>query len=79
MTIRLTEPMQAALKALPIEWTNASPNFVSNFPSVEALRNRGLAQIRLKPGDQTTLQVRVTELGVEYRQHPERILKRAMF
>lgn len=61
MTIKLSNAMQLMLKVAPECWRSISPG-----PSIEALRKRGLVELRDQPGETGAMagfQWRITEAG----------------
>jgi hypothetical protein len=64
MTITLSDAMQRKLKSAPDYWANLT----NDSPSVEALRKRGLVELRTRPGESGMMagfQWRITEAGCE--------------
>ena len=64
MTISLTTLMQQKLKSAPDHWSNLT----NDGPTVEALRKRGLVELRTRPGESGSMagfQWRITEAGCE--------------
>lgn len=62
MTITLTAPMRAKLKQAPNDWERLR----YDGPSVEALKTRGLVELRDQPGERGAMagfQWRITESG----------------
>jgi hypothetical protein len=63
VSIRLSNAMQLALKGAPDHWRGVSPS-----PTVIALRDRGLVELRNTPGEKGIMagtQWRITETGRE--------------
>jgi hypothetical protein len=64
MTITLSDAMQRKLKTAPDGWQN----LISDGPTVDALRKRGLVELRNRPGETGIMagfQWRITEAGCE--------------
>ena len=70
MTIKLSEAMYRKLKSAPNYWSNLT----DDGPTVDALRKRGLVELRTRPGETGTMagfQWRITETGREVDGRPE--------